>query len=146
MKAEPACPEFDVWHRCHFEQLNGSQKIQVLTLPVVAEPVPASTVEKPVKLEGEGLSEQMMAILKGELMDLNNKLAIAEELTTLHEASTWELVEQLISLAHSVLPYTHYFCFSITFSTLLIHHHTPCQHNLPCTMHHLHFIGVTSLI
>ena len=38
----------------------------------------------------------------------------------------------MIRLLHWYCHIPLYFCFSIIFSTLLIHHHTPHWHNLPC--------------
>ena len=101
-----------------------TQGIQAPTLPTMDEPTPA--IMGPAELEGEGISEQIMAILEDELLNLDEELvmltetaeaemlepssltkakhhldwpdweeASAEELSTLHEAGTWELVEPL---------------------------------------------------
>ena len=87
---------------------------------------PAPAITEPTELEGEGISEHIMAILEDKLLDLDKELAmltktaeaevlkpsslteakhhldwadweqaLAEELSTLHEAGTWELVELL---------------------------------------------------
>ena len=101
-----------------------TQGIQAPTLPTVDEPAPA--IMGPTELKGEGISEQIKAVLEYELLDLDKELvmltktaeaevlepsslteakchpdwpdweqALAENLSTLHEAGTWELVEPL---------------------------------------------------
>ena len=75
-----------------------------------------------------------------------------EDVSVLHK-DLWEQFHQVVmSLAHLYSHIPIYFCFSITFITLLIHHHAPCHHDLmqepPCSLvhdTHLYFIGLASL-
>ena len=51
-----------------------TQGIQAPTLPTVDEPAPA--IMGPTELEGEGISEQIIAVLEDKLLDLDEELAM----------------------------------------------------------------------
>ena len=62
-------------------------------MPTVNEPRPATAIAKSVKLEGEELSEQIMAILKDEVMNLNDKLAMLTKMAEAEDLKPSSLAE-----------------------------------------------------
>ena len=65
-----------------------AQGIQAPTLPTMDEPGLAPAIMEPTKLEGEGISEQIMAVLENELLDLDKELVM---LTKMAEAEALKL-------------------------------------------------------